>query len=362
MNMNRKFVIVVLIILFSPLVFSLGHLTFNKLSNSKTKIRLNFKRDYFFKDELLSMNKVAKNKLFGTHLIPKRALDLNNGWAVVGDAFSDALSESKAMVIFSKSELKYLKKKIKSQNDWLKNKGIKFYIAIAPNKLTTYDTLIPITRRDRNSKLQQLDSLCKELGIRFINMGEKFKENDSLQLYHKTDTHWNHMGAFLGYEASMDVIKKDFSNNTFREDKLDRLNRDSTLEFLGDLNVMLKKETKEEWQHLEFNSSVCAEQIPDRLSVPKGYYGDPTKYGTRFKNQEMSLKFLVFGDSFMGYCKSFFVENFKETVFIWDHIFNTELINKEQPDIVFFEFVERNIDNILKNEVINKSEDKIAPK
>ena len=359
---NKRFIVIILIILFSPIVFSICNLLIHKFSESKDKFRLNFKTHYFFKEELLFFNKLIKKNLFGTYLIPNRSIDLDNGWYVVGNAFNDAFLESKALKVFSKEELYRLKDIIKSQNNWLESKGIKFYIAIAPNKLTTYDTLVPIRKMSRKTKLQQLDSLCNELGVNFVNMGMKFKENDSLRLYHKTDTHWNEAGAFLGYDASMDAIKKDFPSTVFKENNLSDFNMNSSLTLFGDLNKMLKNDDKEELLKLENNSPKCAKKIQNILALPGDYHFDPKNYEMRFENEVGNLKFLSYRDSFMVSCKPFFVENFRESLFLWDYVFDQEIINKEKPDIVFFELVERNIDHLLKNKVINKSEDKIAPK
>lgn len=345
---QKKFIILILVIIFCPLVFSIGNLLFHKLSDSKNKLRLNFKTHYFFKDELLSVNKILKNRILGAHMISNRALDLSDGWCVLGDDFSDALSESKALKVFSKKELNDLKDIIKSRNNWLVDKGIKFYIAIAPNKLTVYDTLVPIAKKLRKTKLQQLDSLCTTLGVSFINLGEKFKQNDSVKLYHKTDTHWNATGSFLGYDTAMDFIKKDFPKSFFKDYKLEELKK-SYHYAIGDLNLMLKKEDKENRLTLSVVDADSTTNITKKLIVPDGYKNNPESYEIRIANKEANLKFLAFRDSFFTYCVPFFKANFRESVFIWDSKFDKELISKENPDIVFFELVERDIDLLLKN-------------
>jgi len=343
---QKFFIVIISIVILLPIEFTLFDITLKKITKKKSKFNLNFKHDFGFKKDLIYLNKLLKEDLFNAQMIPKKSIDLKNGWFVLGDDFGNAFSESKGLLIFNKKQIKSLKDKLIEKNNWLTNKGISFYIAIAPNKLTTYDSLIPITNYNRNTKLMQLDSLCKKLDINFINMGAKFKEYPSLRLYHKTDTHWNGNGGFLGYDVSMDSIRKDFPKVNFKKFKINNIKSWSKTESIGDLNEMLYNPKKEVYIHTD-PLKINAEIVQDKLSVPNNYRKDPKNYEIRLKNKLGKLTFLAFRDSFFGYSSHFFSENFEESIYIWNHIFDKQIIEKENPDIVFFELVERNIDFLL---------------
>jgi len=68
---------------------------------------------------------------------------------------------------------------------------------------------------------------------------------------------------------------------------------------------------------------------PDRDMVVK-VTGDPTL-----------PKLLVFRDSFASNLIPYLSESFQSSVFIWTHAFLPEIIERERPDIVILECVER---------------------
>jgi len=314
-------------------------------------VRLSFRDAYVGRDVLLNLNKSLKENVFNSQLIRDRAINTNNGWYVVGDAFSNALSESKGLLVFSPNELNELKTMLNQRKLWLDQQGIKFYISIAPNKLTTYDTLIPISKNNRLKKMQQLDSLCQQLGIPFINLGQDFDKYPNLRLFHKTDTHWNDQGAFVAYNTVINRFKKDFPNKKFKDFKIEELQKTITRTLQGDLTKMLKIDTKEEFIHLKLDTTFAKHLKEKKHQIPENYWKKEVEhYELRYTNDKQTKKILVFRDSFWGYCNPFFIENFNETLLIWDYVFDKELVKKEKPDIILYELVERNIDYLLDSE------------
>jgi len=342
------FIFLIAIIITSPCVFFFPKLVSIKVFSAEKNLKINFRNNYGLKNKYITANKHIRDKIFQRQLIPDRAIDLKNGWYVIGDAFSNALSESKGLIIFSKKELEQIKKNLIKKKQWLLKKNISFYVSIAPNKLTVYDTLVPI-HGSNTTKLKQLDSLCKSINVNFINLGTKFKDYGDLQLYHKTDTHWNENGALLGYLESIELIKKDFPNYTFKKFDIRNLKHHTTDTLLSDLLRILKKEKNENFIHITLDT-INAKITHKKLPIPEKYKNlktAPSLYEKRYINHTKKLKFLAFRDSFFDYCDFIYAESFGESLFIWDHFFDKEIINKESPDIVFFEIVERNIDLLL---------------
>ena len=69
-------------------------------------------------------------------------------------------------------------------------------------------------------------------------------------------------------------------------------------------------------------------------------------YESRYIGNANKFKILVFHDSFFNGMSKFFKESFGETVFVWSDL-QFGLVEKEKPDILIYERVERDIDMLL---------------
>ena len=345
----KIFITIYLLIISTPLVFVNLGIKVDPITPNEKKISMNFKRNFPLKSDLFNIYSKLKTDIFKTNPLQEKAIDMNNGWKFLGNSFSNVLSESKGLIVFTKDELKTLEKKLLKRKKWLHKHNIKFYLACAPNKHSVYGDMIPIKKNNRLTKMEQLDSLCKKIGVNYIDLGNKFPNKDSLRLYHKTDTHWNDYGGYFAHLSTFEAIQKDFKHNSFKTFSLDELNLEIINEPIGDLNGMLQVKKSEDFIHLNLKRLPISKKTPKQLIVPKGYYKDPEFYETRFESNFNDLKILVFNDSFFGYYSKYLAENFGESVFIWNYIFDEDLILSEKPDILYHEFVERDIDLLLIN-------------
>ena len=91
-------------------------------------------------------------------------------------------------------------------------------------------------------------------------------------------------------------------------------------------------------------------QVRSQLKIPRGYKADPKNYEVRYKSTRVNgPKILVFRDSFSNKLKAYLPYNFSEIIFISNnHKFDKTIIEKENPDIVLHEIVERNIIEIFR--------------
>ncbi|MEW7290482.1 alginate O-acetyltransferase AlgX-related protein [Aquimarina sp. 2304DJ70-9] len=311
------------------------------------EISLNFKRNFPLKADLFKVYSYIKADIFDADPIPKKVIDIKNGWKFLGNAYSNALSESKGMIVFSKKELDSLKGILSYRNDWLKKRNIKFYLAIAPNKHSVYGDMIPIRKNDRNNKLEQIDSLCKTIGVRFINLGTDFPKDENIRLYHKTDSHWNDYAGFYAFGSIMKEITKDFNTTNFNLYTIDDMIIETTNDPIGDLNEMLQLEKNEAFIHFNFKNPEKVYQLDKTLTIRKGYHKDPSFYELRYRNDINDLKIMTMNDSFFGYFRQYIVNNFGNSLLIWDYKFDENLIESEKPDILLHEIAERDVDFLL---------------
>lgn len=332
-----------------PIILLALRIKIDPINANEKKVSLNFKRNFPLKSDLFDLYSKIKTDVFNTNPLNEKVIDIKNGWKFLGNSYSNALSESKGLVVFSRKELKQLKQNLLERKRWLNEQKIEFYIAIAPNKHSVYGDMIPIKKYDRLTKIQQLDSLCKTININFINLGNQFPKDKSQRLYHKTDSHWNDYGGYYGFRSSMAMITQDFKNETFKLFTLDDLNLEIINEPIGDLNEMLQLKKNEAFIHLNLKNGPKAIAQKKILAIPFGYYKDPNFYETRYKTHINDLKLMVMNDSFFGYYGKYLAENFGESVFIWNYLFDKDLIASEKPNILYHEVVERDIDFLLVN-------------
>lgn len=294
-----------------------------------------------FRSNLLQLYSGVKRTIFHTDPLPQKVVEGSDGWYFLGDENSNVIKESKGIENFSREELKASLQKILNHQSWLRKQGIDFYLAVAPNKLSIYGEYLPIQKSEKETQLEQL-SVASRNNFNFIDLKSHFSLARHARLYHKTDSHWNDYGAFLAYTALTEKIKADFPevNCLKQSDFL----IDTTLSYQQDLTRMLFLNVKEE-------VITFKQKYPDRaiiqkkeLNVPKNYDRAPSDYERRYKSDTNKLKVLVFHDSFTINLIKFLKESFGETVFIWRHNFDEELIQREKPDIVIQIVVERNLD------------------
>lgn len=348
--MERKtqkiFIIICLLFICTPLILVTLRIKVDSKFSAK-KINGNFERNFPLKEDFYKVFDFIKEEIFNANPIPDKVVQLKDGWLFCGDSFSDNLSESLHYVNFKTTALDSLQNDLIEKDNWCKEHNINYLLAIAPNKETVYSDLIPIAKLEQNSKMEQLDSICNQNKIGYIDLGKDFPENSEQILYHKTDTHWNEYAGYFGYTSILENINKE-CNLDIKPLPISNYEIVNTDEIIGDLNEIRGREKDEPLVGMKVvNYSEEAKIAPKKLAIPNDYPNDPSSYERRYVNPNKKLKIIVFCDSFGGYFVKFLKEHFGETIFIWRHEFDKELILNEKPDIIIQEFVERHVDYLL---------------
>jgi alginate O-acetyltransferase complex protein AlgJ len=348
-KIEKGFIFICLLILFLPLLLVIIRVKVDDRFSSE-KINGNFEKNFPLKDDYFSIYFYIKSEIFDVNPIPDKVIDLKNGWLFCGDNFGDNLSESKGLKKFSKNEVDTLKSNILKKEKWLKKNNIQYYIAVAPNKESIYGNLISINKRKSIlTKREQIDSLCKKINTNYIDLSSNFPKNGKILFFHKTDTHWNEYAGFFGYLSIINQIKLKNPNQNITPLNINNFYIAQSDVIIGDLREMLRLVKTEKLVVMNYKkpNSPKSWMLKANLVAPEGYENDPSIYARRFGSKSNKLKIMLLTDSFGGYMVKFLKENFGESVFIWGHTFNKEMIDKEKPDIIIQEFVERNVDFLL---------------
>jgi len=259
-------------------------------------------------------------------------IDGTDGWLYYSSTLNDYLGTD----ILSDRALYNLAGNFSIVQDYLDARDIDFVLTIAPNKNTLYGEHMPyykslIVNPDHSAKL--LAPYLAEQDVAYLDLFALFEAQDEV-LYLKRDSHWNRKGAFLVYDAIMNMLALP------HEDYIDTppvLLQDDN----GDLNKMLYSF----YGALEDNYSYTTSAYTyanDVDSVEDGWIitENPDGAGT----------LLMFRDSFANTLIPFFSGAFETAYYAKGEPNAMErYVETYTPDCVVIQKVERNITNYLEN-------------
>ena len=142
-----------------------------------------------------------------------------DGWLFyTGD---NALENYKGSDILNDYEMYKLMEKFISISNICKEKNIKLNFSIFPNKEQVYADKMPsIKVTNRAKKLQRIEHYFnKNSDLNFIYPLDILIEsrNSNIDTYLKEDTHWNSMGAMIGYSKIQEALGKEAPIYTYEE-------------------------------------------------------------------------------------------------------------------------------------------------
>ena len=301
-----------------------------------------FDDNFGLRNSLISWGSSIKVNLFKSSVHPQNVKFGKSGWLFYNKIDGGIFNSYTHQNLLPNKELDSLVEVWENRKINLENKGIKYIMAVWPNKSTIYPELIPLTMqaqiRDTVSKTTQVLNYLhsSKSSIPFIAVRSKFmEEKKKNQLYRKLDTHWNEIGAFYAYRYFMEETSNILGVVPYNLDDFTITYHD---ESKGDLlNMLGICETN------SFSENNPTLRLKDNtLSTTKS--GGKYKNSLIFKNEkcENRLKVLIFRDSFTDALIPFFKNHFYETHFVWFD-YQNHIVDSIKPDIVITSFVERNI-------------------
>jgi hypothetical protein len=260
---------------------------------------------------------------------------------------------------FRADELEHWRQVLEHRQEWLAERGCRYLVFIPPDKQTIYPEYVdPVYRpRHTQSRLDQLlahlqanHSTVEVLDIRRPMLEAKEHE----RLYHVTDSHWNDRGAFLGYEHLGEALSKWFPvirpwpRSDFQETTMEKLG--------GDLAMMvyLNERHHEQWLNLVPKRPRRAHLAKDVLVWPAGATESAFPLGKPFATEcddPRLPRAVMFHDSFCLALQPFLSEHFRRIAYVWYDQFFEDVIEREQPDVVIQELLERKLGFVKPNDI-----------
>lgn len=317
--------------------------TYNEVIDYKDEYDKYYASNFSLKKHLFKPYYFIQNNILHNNPLPTKVVNGNDGWMFLGDSFSKVILESRGLLKFNKKQVNLIRNNVLSATNQLKENDIIYYLAIAPNKHTIYGDKLFNTSYNGETKKTQVHTALSAYNLELIDLGKGFDEIKE-QLFFKTNTHWNDLGAYYAYKNLMKSIDRDFIN--IKSVSLNEVNKEPRISWTEDLTKLLDIRVKEVGEKYTVKNP-NSQKIESRLPIPDNYKRKPETYESRYKSSSNALKVLVFRDSFSTTMEKYLAESFGETVFIWSSIIDKDLILEEKPDIVIHEIIERNIDILL---------------
>lgn len=295
-----------------------------------------------FKDKLVTANTYLNYKYLD--ISPEKyVIKGSNGWLFYDskykDDMEDTIADYRGTNLYSKEELNQIKDSMLEKQKYLKSKGIELYLFIAPNKSQIYSEYMPrgYTKLSDKSRADLLvEYLRANTDIKVVYpKDELIKVREKYPIYYKLDTHWNEVGAYVGYNEFMKAsgranMIKPLEQLSLQPDKDPYLD----LAKLISINLFEKESNSVRVNYKDDTKVECTYNIDKIL-----------KYKSSSQNKE---KVLMFRDSFGEALGNHLVKDFQDTIIVHDPSFNRKLIEEEKPKIVIMEFVERRIELLKK--------------
>lgn len=312
------------------------------LAEFPRKYEAYFNDHFGFRKRLIRWLSIAKVTVLGTSSSPDVLIG-KNGWLFYSGA--GALDYYRSTRLFKPDELEQWRQMFEGRREWLSRRGIRYLVVIAPNKETIYPEFVPgslnrvrrVSRQDQLLKELQAHSVVTTLDLR----APLLRAKGQVQVYHLTDTHWNMRGAFIAYQEIMNSLSSWFPSLAARS-RSDYSAAAYPQE--GDLAQMLglKDQVSEEVPALVPRAPRLARPAPAEARMPPGVPEWMKPFATECDDEGLP-RAVMFRDSFGTLLTPFLSEHFRRIVYAWKYPLDRELIERERPDVVIHEIVERSL-------------------
>lgn len=304
----------------------------------------------YFNDNLPFKNQlVFLNGLFDYRVMRTSSSDSvivgKHGWlfykgAQVND--EDPVSDYNGSNLFTDDQLKTIAQNMVAAKEELASRNMDFVIMIAPNKERVYSEYMPSIYGEPAAwgrMAQVVDYLKNNTDLKVVCPYDQImayrEAHPSDQLYYKYDTHWNNLGAYIGGQAlnktlgfdmpSLDTLNQ-IEGSVPRYDLATLIHLGNVLEddpaYVLDGYTTHKAEIKKNDTATEFRGTVQDGAADDR-------------------------KLFIIGDSFSTMMFQYVACNFDSSYLNFYYNYNLDMLEKEKPDVVVYETVERYLNNML---------------
>ena len=243
---------------------------------------------------------------------------------------------------FTPAELAQWRQALETREAWLRERGIRFLVVVAPNKETIYPEHMPDLYRPLrpDSRLDQLvEHLRRQRSpVEVLDLREPLRQAKAHgRIYHKTDTHWNDVGAFVAYGEILRRIGPWFPGMRSEPWPADPVVRTRSG---GDLARLLALEDRFREERIDLVPRASRRARPAGLSLPAAIT-NPEDWSAFECAECGGPRVVMYQDSFNTDLAPFLSEHFTRIVYGNSSRMLVDVIERERPGLFVQEFVER---------------------
>jgi alginate O-acetyltransferase complex protein AlgJ len=255
---------------------------------------------------------------------------------------------------FTAAELQRWQDVLERRQEWLARRGCRYVLLLAPDKQTIYpEHLDPALRpRHASGRLEQLvEHLRRQSGVTVLDVRQPLCEASRReQTYRVRDSHWNTCGAFVGYRELAQVLSEWFPQvRPFQREQFEvEVKTDLASDLVELLGVPGAAPEKVRCLKPRFPLHARSQELPRTCVRAQLHYSLPLAWD----NPDTSLpRAVLIHDSFgLGFCH-WLAEHFQHMVSVWHDDFPQDLVEREKPDVVIHELVERKLGCLVPNDL-----------
>jgi hypothetical protein len=236
---------------------------------------------------------------------------------------------------------------LEARRDWLAWRGIRYLVVMVPEKQTIYPENLPRKYRPLQTERTRLNQLMTYLHahttVPVLDLREPLRQAKAHErLYHFTDAHWNDHGGYIGYRRIVEALATWFPGM----EPWPRSDFDEVVEHDdgGDCALMmgLKKELSEDYENLKPRRRLRTQGTAEGFPPDPAWMAQPF---AMFQADPGLPRAVMFCDSFTFSMYPFLSQHFQRIAYLWQTFptFDTSVVEREQPDIVIQELVERKL-------------------
>ena len=284
-----------------------------------------FADNFAYRHELITLNSTLLDSVFGVSG-NNTVLSGRDGWLFYTDTVKDYTGSG----VLSDGQIRSVVRTLELMQEYCSERGARLLFTVAPNKASLYPQYMPgrYPLRSGENNAELLAAALRESDIPYADLFAAFR-NTGETLYYETDSHWNGKGAALAADTLLRVLgmpeKAVYYGGAFEDGEA----------HYGDLYRMLYP---------------AGSYSENTLAYAKGF---AFSYDAMFRsaddisiyteNSAESGKLLMFRDSFGASLHSYMADCYGSAVFSRLMPYDLNLVDREQPDTVVLELVERNI-------------------
>jgi alginate O-acetyltransferase complex protein AlgJ len=164
------------------------------------------------RDALLAAHHAALADFFGVSPAPNVMLGRHNWLYFLGEDGKSLDRHYLGRLSISDAEIEALATELKRRAQFLASQGIPYIVTIVPEKYTIYPEHLPDWAGPRMARtpLDRLVDVIQATGdVEFVDLRAALRSEKAREpLYYTSDSHWNWVGATIGYDAIMRAVQR----------------------------------------------------------------------------------------------------------------------------------------------------------